>query len=325
MLSMPLRVSVGPMSSSSSQPTITISIITPCYNGRAFLGDTLRSAVKQSRLPIEILVVDDGSTDDSAAIAARFGGPVRVISQKNQGESVARNRGLAEAAGSHVLFLDADDIIAPESLARLAVALDGAGPTAVAIMGCAWFESDPDVPYQMLEASRRQFYPEIIESNFAPPHCWLVPRELVRAAGGFCETLRWFEDWDLWWRVGLHAETLIPVGYVGARYRRHAGSQLATTSLADRARGHATLMSRMAQAFLERPAMLEAYGEQLFWSCWTALTKARAEGVSWPELDALSGGLREVARRGPKALRASRVAQSVKWLGPRAASALRRS
>src|SRR6187397_1072894 len=98
---------------------ITISIITPCYNGSRYIRETLQSALAQTHPPLEVIVIDDGSTDDSAALAENAGPPVRVIRQTNQGESVARNRGIAEARGSHVLFLDADDMLEPESLSRL--------------------------------------------------------------------------------------------------------------------------------------------------------------------------------------------------------------
>jgi glycosyltransferase involved in cell wall biosynthesis len=105
------------MNASGGTNDISVSIITPCYNGSPYLRDTIASALGQTRPPLEVIVIDDGSTDDSAAIAESFGSPVRVIRQTNQGESVARNRGIAEARGSHLLFLDADDLIAPEALA----------------------------------------------------------------------------------------------------------------------------------------------------------------------------------------------------------------
>ena len=90
----------------------------PLFQRRPVLARTLESALNQSHAPIEVLVIDDGSTDQSAAIAASYGPPVRVISQTNQGESIARNRGIEEARGSWIAFLDADDIWLPEKLER---------------------------------------------------------------------------------------------------------------------------------------------------------------------------------------------------------------
>ena len=296
---------------------ITVSVITPCYNGSRFLEQTLRSAAHQTFAPLEILVVDDGSTDDSAAIADRFGAPVRVIRQKNQGESVARNRALAEARGSHVLFLDADDLLGPRALQELAEALTGKA-NAVGLMGCAWFDQDPERPLFVNEASARAFYPGVIGQNIAPPHCWLTPTDLVRRAGGFCETMRWFEDWDLWWRVGLFAPTIEPVAYVGALYRQHAHSQLATTRAADRARGHAALVSRMARVILEQPSMLKEHGAALFWSVWSALAHARRVSVSWSELQDVTDALLALARQGPAEVRRSTSARMFRLVGVRA-------
>jgi glycosyltransferase involved in cell wall biosynthesis len=85
-----------------------------------FLRSTLDSVLRQTLLPLEVLVVDDGSTDDSAAIAETYGPPVRVIRQPNQGESVARNRGIDEARGQWVAFLDADDLWLPGKLTEQA-------------------------------------------------------------------------------------------------------------------------------------------------------------------------------------------------------------
>lgn len=94
----------------------SVSVVIPCYNGAAFLRETLESALKQTHPPLEVLVIDDGSTDESAEIAESFGPPVRVIRQKNQGESVARNRGIEEANGHWIAFLDADDYWASDKL-----------------------------------------------------------------------------------------------------------------------------------------------------------------------------------------------------------------
>jgi glycosyltransferase involved in cell wall biosynthesis len=84
---------------------VRISVVIPCFNGAQFLRETLESVRHQTYPAHEVIVVDDGSTDDSAAIA---GPPVRVIRQTNQGESVARNRGIDEATANWIAFLDAD-------------------------------------------------------------------------------------------------------------------------------------------------------------------------------------------------------------------------
>jgi glycosyltransferase involved in cell wall biosynthesis len=87
-----------------------VSVVIPCYNTEKYLREAIGSVLAQTALPIEIIVIDDGSTDKSVDIAESFGPPVRVIRQKHQGESVARNRGIDEAKGDWIAFLDADDI-----------------------------------------------------------------------------------------------------------------------------------------------------------------------------------------------------------------------
>ena len=297
---------------------ITISIIVPCFNGGHFIAATIESVLSQTVRPLEIIVIDDGSTDDSAAIAGRFGAPVRIIQQPNQGESVARNRGIAEARGTHVLFLDADDLLARESLERLSCAL-AAAPGAVGLMGVAWFTDDPDALTNITAATAQAFLPNVIASNIAPIHSWLAPVDLLRKAGGFAGHLRYFEDWDMWWRVALLEPRIMPVDYVGALYRQHARSQLATTKMADRTRGHALLMERMATAFLRQPPLVARYGEPLFWNCWTALIRAHRYGVPWQELRSLAERLQQVLQLRPAGVSDSRTGRLVSWLGPRAA------
>ena len=122
-------------------PRPTVSVVVPCYNGARFLRETLASALAQPHAVLEIIVVDDGSTDDSAAIAESFGPPVRVIRQANQGESVARNRGIDEAKGDWIAFLDADDVWVPEKTERQLAAV--AGDVRACCAGYFQFDQDP--------------------------------------------------------------------------------------------------------------------------------------------------------------------------------------
>ena len=109
----------------------TISAVIPCFNAARFLDETLRSILAQSFPVVEVLVIDDGSTDDSARIAESFDSPVRVIRQTNHGESVARNRGIEQAKGTWIALLDADDRWEPTKLERQVEALNQAPPDTV--------------------------------------------------------------------------------------------------------------------------------------------------------------------------------------------------
>lgn len=111
--------------------SITVSIVIPAHNAARTIGQTIGSAAAQSLLDIEIIVVDDGSTDETAAIVAGMAAReprLRLIRQANGGVARARNRGIGEARGRYIAPLDADDIWHPEKLVRQVATLDGAGP-----------------------------------------------------------------------------------------------------------------------------------------------------------------------------------------------------
>src|SRR4051812_50064999 len=95
----------------------------PVFNGEPFIAEAIESVLAQSRPASELIVVDDGSTDGSAAVAARFP-EVKLIRTENRGPAAARNTGVAESIGEVITFLDADDVMKPERLERQAAALD---------------------------------------------------------------------------------------------------------------------------------------------------------------------------------------------------------
>ncbi len=113
----------------------SISVVIPCYNAAAFLRATIESILGQTQPVLEVIVVDDGSADDSANIAESFGPPVRVIRQPNQGESAARNRGIEAAGGDWVAFLDADDLWLPTKVELQAEAIRSAPADVVCVTG----------------------------------------------------------------------------------------------------------------------------------------------------------------------------------------------
>src|SRR5690242_17907165 len=92
-----------------------VSLIIPCYNAERWLAETVKSALASSSFPIEVIVVDDGSTDDSSSIATRCP-EVRLIRSENRGVSAARNLGFAASRAPSVVFLDADDLLVPQAL-----------------------------------------------------------------------------------------------------------------------------------------------------------------------------------------------------------------
>jgi glycosyltransferase involved in cell wall biosynthesis len=299
-----------------------VSIIIPCYNGAPFLRDALDSALRQTVPPSEVILVDDGSTDDSAAIAEAYGPPVRVIRQDNQGESVARNAGLAAARSNYVVFLDADDVLDSQLLEAQLQRLEGV-PNGIACTGFAMFFEDARKSFGATMPRADRFFPAIISGNLGPPSCWMRSKEITLQAGCFHPRQRYFEDWDLNWRCAVAGATFVPVPIVGFYYRQHERSQMIMAKSGDRAYGHAWLMERMCREFLDHDDLLNAYADALFWSSWSALNACRGFGVSWDRLQLLCNVLEEVVRREPAGLRRSAFVRTIRWIGVRRAHALR--
>lgn len=125
-------------------PAPLISVIIPCYNAEAYLAEAIESALRQNAGPLEVVVIDDGSTDGSAGVALRFGGAVRYEYQANAGISAARNRGVELSGGRYLAFLDADDVWPDGSLT---VRLDTlrASPGAACVCGAVEEFVSPDL------------------------------------------------------------------------------------------------------------------------------------------------------------------------------------
>src|SRR5437773_3781756 len=95
---------------------VTVSVVIPTYNYARYLPEAIDSALAQTHAPLEVIVVDDGSTDDTPRVLAVYGDRIRVIRQANRGPGAARNTGIAAARGEYVGFLDADDVWLPRKL-----------------------------------------------------------------------------------------------------------------------------------------------------------------------------------------------------------------
>jgi len=205
--------------------TARVSIIIPAFNAEKTLGGAVESVLAQTFSDWEAIVVDDGSTDGTARLAADFAARdsrIRLVSQANGGVSAARNRGLAEARGEFGLFLDADDSILPEHLERLTPL---AAPDRAAI--CAFSYLTPDGRHlpAILHAGLADT-PVALLSDFCALaiHSCVFPLERARAAGGFDKALKTCEDWDLWLRLARGGMTFTAVRDPLALYHMRAAS-----------------------------------------------------------------------------------------------------
>ena len=181
------------MTSTDPISTATVSIVMPAYNVESYIKDALQSALAQTYRDLEIVVVDDGSTDRTASIIKGFDDPrVRYIHQANAGQSAAINHGVDVSTGRYIKILDADDWIAPQHIAaQVAVISD----TQSCIASCRWgyFVSDfhqPAVNKEVTNASYEDPMEWIVDSltrdeGMMGGWMWLIPRDIWRKAGGY--------------------------------------------------------------------------------------------------------------------------------------------
>lgn len=248
-----------------------VSVIVAAYNAERFIEATCRSALAQTHTPLEIVVVDDGSTDGTAAIVERLTAAdprLRLIRQTNQGVAAARNRALAASTGDFVAPLDADDLWDPDKVARQVAALESAGPDAVmAYCWWAWID-EQDV---VLDRSPRwhehgDVLDRLLEVNFTgSASVPLFRRAAVVAASGYDPSLRergctGCEDWDLALRLAADGRVVVvPATLVGYRRRRDSMSAACDTMWNSRGAVIASLVARTPT--LDRRLIRRASGQ----------------------------------------------------------------
>ncbi|MCX6967704.1 MAG: glycosyltransferase family A protein [Verrucomicrobia bacterium] len=178
-----------------------VSILIPAYNAGKWIVETIRSAAGQTWPNKEILIVDDGSTDDTLAIARQFSSPeIAIFSQPNQGASAARNALLAQCQGDYIQWLDADDLLAPDKIQKQMEALQN-GESRRTLLSCAWgrFTKRPErarfTPTALwCDLESVEWMLRKMEQNiYMQTTAWLVSRELTEAAGPW-DTRLWVDD-----------------------------------------------------------------------------------------------------------------------------------
>ena len=187
-----------------------VSVLVPAYNAEPWIAETLVSVEAQTYANIETVVVDDGSADGTLAVAKAFEGPhVKVLAQSNAGASAARNRALAEAQGDLVQYLDADDLLAPDKIARQVDRLRAEPEGTVASGPWVRFHQTPGDLGRGSEPGWEDYAPAarwLVQSwsvggGMMPPLGWLTPRPLIEAAGPWDERLSLNDDGEFFARV----------------------------------------------------------------------------------------------------------------------------
>jgi len=203
-----------------------ISVIIPLYNQSKYVGEGIRSALEQTYKDYEIIVIDDGSTDNSREVVELFGDQVRYIWQENKGLAGARNTGIRASKGELIGLLDADDQWLPKYLEKMVALADQYAEAAVYYC-CAQSmdESGRDLPEIFGGPPRLpgEMYSTLLRANFLIPSTILMRRSAVEEAEMFDKSLRSCEDWDLWLRI-LKTDDIIGTSECLVRYRLHSSS-----------------------------------------------------------------------------------------------------
>jgi hypothetical protein len=212
--------------SSSSHSDARVTVVIPCYRQARFLPDAVASVCAQIFAPIEIVIVDDGSPDDTAEVAGRLiaAHPDRCISlvrQHNRGLAAARNTGIAAGAGEYVLVLDADDLISPDFVEACVAELDGHPEVSIAYGSLRYFGEVNEFHGQ----DEYDFVALTARNRFACTA--MFRRRAWDQVGGYDERMPAYEDWDFWLGCGElgHLARYVPrpVFY----YRKRADTMLA--------------------------------------------------------------------------------------------------
>jgi glycosyltransferase involved in cell wall biosynthesis len=232
-------------SASTEQPLV--SIIVPSHNYGAFLAESIESALSQTYSRVEVIVIDDGSEDNSSEVAGRFSDRIRLITQENQGLVAVLNRGLREANGTYVTVLSADDMFQPQYVERLMQALADHPTAAYAYSAMEYFGARTGI----LRAE--PYSTALLLAGNTINACGLMLRADALAVGGFNAQLEVtaFEEWDFWLSMLEHGRRGVAVDEPLLRYRQHSGPSRNPAKTAEKREG-ARLMQRLHPSLYRR-------------------------------------------------------------------------
>jgi GT2 family glycosyltransferase len=249
-----------------------VSVVTPCYNAAAFVGETIESVRAQQYPAVEHIVVDDGSTDDSWEVISRYSGHVRTVRlERNRGGSHARNVGARLARGEFLMFLDADDVIAPDALTALVAAICNR-TQAIAIcrwerlreVDGQWVSEPPEVPLPEANADFLRRWIDL--TGWVPPCAVLWRRDEFERTGGWDEAVTLDDDGDLMMRALVSGLRLVRAEGGRAYYRRHNETHVSVSTASviseSKLRSQARVYDKLT-ATLEQQGRLEDYATSL--------------------------------------------------------------
>jgi glycosyltransferase involved in cell wall biosynthesis len=205
-----------------------VSVIIPAYNAERFIAEAVDSALAQTHPDVEVIVIDDGSSDGTGRILEAYGAAIRVHRQPNTGVGSARNAGARLATGDWVAFLDADDIWAPR---KIEAQLNAVGDAAWVYTNRFNFGARGSLPEVQSDVQLMTdgdvFVPLLLRGNFITVSSVMMRRRLVLQLGGFVQGIDGCADWDLWLRAASEGHEVRYVAEPLAGYRFTATSMSA--------------------------------------------------------------------------------------------------
>jgi len=204
-----------------NKKAVTVSVIIPTYNKTLYIQQAIDSVLSRTYKDLQIIVVDDGSTDDTLSKLKSYihSNQITYIYQTNQGPSVARNAGLRVANGKYIKFLDSDDFLYPEQIEKQIQDIKNE-PEAISITDSLVLKLNGNTEERRVYlVSREKQLASFIESNRGVIHAFLVPKSLLESVGGFNESLNCSEDTDLWIRTLENGAYMKHLPIIGCCYR----------------------------------------------------------------------------------------------------------
>lgn len=204
----------------------SFSLIIPTYNRADLIGRTLETVFSQERPPDEVIVVDDGSTDGTLELLAGYGDKLRVLRQENRGPGAARNRGVRDARGDYVVFLDSDDLWFPWTLATYEKVIEEHGRPALVSGKLYLFHDEDEVTRRLHRSMKVESFTDFFASSRCGMHCSagqaVIRRDVYLESGGFVEERINAEDHDLVMRLGTQRGFVWIESPDMVGYRQHA-------------------------------------------------------------------------------------------------------
>lgn len=200
-----------------------VSLVIPTFNCEQYLSEAIESVLNQTYCDFEILVVDDGSTDNTRAKIERYKSMIRYIPQNNQGPSAARNLGIRHSNGKYIGFLDADDLWFPEKLKLQVDYLEQVHDVGLVTCDALSFKDNTILVPSMAEERKLHsgwVLKYLLRENFLNTNNVLIKRDVFEKVGFFDEHRKFSEDYDLWLRIAKYYK----IGYVDqvlTKYRIH--------------------------------------------------------------------------------------------------------